>query len=197
MAITTQDELYRTFLMISGQQEVAIGNTKAMLTEVIAELQSEKASTPTSISASKTQSATPTTTQSGGDMAGSVASTILKSGFGLAPLISGIVSLFSGEPDTPAALVKYAMPAALNFQAAESNSRLTSVDYNQTGTARSYMATGGEPANVTQSGAAPQITVNVQAMDSQSFLDHSSEIAQAVRAAMLNSNAINDVVNNL
>jgi hypothetical protein len=34
-------------------------------------------------------------------------------------------------------------------------------------------------------------------MDSQSFLDHSNEIAQAVRAAMLNSNSINDVVNNL
>ncbi len=44
---------------------------------------------------------------------------------------------------------------------------------------------------------AAQITVNVQAMDSQSFLDHSNEIAQAVRAAMLNSNSINDVVNNL
>ena len=29
------------------------------------------------------------------------------------------------------------------------------------------------------------------------FLDHSNEIAQAVRAAMLNSNSINDVVNNL
>jgi hypothetical protein len=46
-------------------------------------------------------------------------------------------------------------------------------------------------------GGAAQITVNVQAMDSQSFLDHSNEIAQAVRAAMLNSNSINDVVNNL
>ena len=35
-------------------------------------------------------------------------------------------------------------------------------------------------------GASPQITVNVQAMDAQSFMDHSSDIAQAVRSAMLN-----------
>ena len=34
-------------------------------------------------------------------------------------------------------------------------------------------------------------------MDSQSFLDHSYEIAQAVRQAMLNSHALNDVVNDL
>ncbi len=45
--------------------------------------------------------------------------------------------------------------------------------------------------------AAPQITVQVQAMDSRSFLDHSEEIARAVRQAMLNSNGINDVITEL
>jgi hypothetical protein len=34
-------------------------------------------------------------------------------------------------------------------------------------------------------------------MDSQSFLDHSDLIAQAVRQAMLNMNSVNDVVNDL
>ncbi len=42
-----------------------------------------------------------------------------------------------------------------------------------------------------------QITVNVQAMDSRSFLDRSHDIAQAVREAMLNMHSINDVVNDL
>ena len=42
-----------------------------------------------------------------------------------------------------------------------------------------------------------QITVQVQAMDSQSFLDHSDDIAQAVRQAMLNMNSLNDVVTSL
>ena len=56
------------------------------------------------------------------------------------------------------------------------------------------------PAVVPASGqgtSAPQITVNVQAMDARSFLDRSSDIAAAVRDAMLNLNSINDVVNDL
>jgi len=44
---------------------------------------------------------------------------------------------------------------------------------------------------------ATQVTVNVQAMDSKSFLDRSHDIAHAVREAMLNMHAINDVVNDL
>lgn len=38
------------------------------------------------------------------------------------------------------------------------------------------------------------ILVQVQAMDSQSFMDHSSDIAQAVRQAMLNMHSVNDVI---
>jgi hypothetical protein len=34
-------------------------------------------------------------------------------------------------------------------------------------------------------------------MDSQSFLDHSQEIARAVREAMLNTSSLNDVVSEL
>lgn len=43
----------------------------------------------------------------------------------------------------------------------------------------------------------PQVTVQVQAMDSRSFLEHSDEIARAVREAILNSHAINDAVQEL
>jgi len=46
-------------------------------------------------------------------------------------------------------------------------------------------------------GAPTQVMVQVQAMDSQSFLDHSEEIARAVRQAMLNSHGINDVITEL
>jgi len=45
--------------------------------------------------------------------------------------------------------------------------------------------------------AAPQITVHVNAMDSQSFMDRSTDIANAVREAMLNLHPINDVVASL
>jgi hypothetical protein len=45
--------------------------------------------------------------------------------------------------------------------------------------------------------SAPQVTVQVQAMDSQSFMDRSQDIAQAVRSAMLNMHSINDVITDL
>ena len=132
---------------------------------------------------------------------------MLESGFGLAPLISGLVSLFSGgDTAAPAPLVKYAMPAAADFQAAESQGQVTGVDYDQAGMPRSYAPTGasagtsGSPGGSVggaASGATPQITVNVQAMDARSFMDRSSDIALAVRDAMLNLNSINDVVNDL
>ena len=64
----------------------------------------------------------------------------------------------------------------------------------------STQSSGGN-GNTSQSGSqtnsAPQITVNVNAMDSQSFMDHSTDIANAVREAMLNMHPINDVVANL
>jgi hypothetical protein len=64
----------------------------------------------------------------------------------------------------------------------------------------STQSSGGN-GNTSQSGSqansAPQITVNVNAMDSQSFMDHSTDIANAVREAMLNMHPINDVVASL
>ena len=54
-------------------------------------------------------------------------------------------------------------------------------------------AQGGSPRAMS-SAPAPQITVQVQAMDSRSFLDHSQEIAMAVRQAMLETTVLNDVI---
>lgn len=55
---------------------------------------------------------------------------------------------------------------------------------------------GGQPRPVSAA-AATQITVQVQAMDSKSFLDHSNDIAMAVRQAMLESSTLNDVIREL
>jgi hypothetical protein len=50
----------------------------------------------------------------------------------------------------------------------------------------------------TGSDAGPrQVVVQVNALDTQSFLDRSDEIALAVRRAMLNMNPLNDVVADL
>ena len=133
-------------------------------------------------------------------VAGAIGNSALKlftSGLGLMPLVSGLAGLFGGgDEPAPAPLVKYAMPRPIHIAATNSSSggAMGFADYNQGGNLRSF----GDP---TGSGApaasASQIVVNVQAMDSRSFLDHSQEIAQAVRDAMLNMHALNDVVNEL
>jgi hypothetical protein len=63
------------------------------------------------------------------------------------------------------------------------------VTYSQRGVSR----TGGTSQAVVNAPPA-QVLVNVQAMDSRSFLDHSDDIARAVRDAMLRSHSLNDVV---
>jgi hypothetical protein len=206
MASTTQDELYQAFLAVSGQQTSALGDATAMLANVIAQVDELQSSNPAPVTATKTRSTT-TASNDGGSTLGSVAASVLTSGFGLAPLISGLVSFFSGgDTAAPAPLVKYALPAAADFQAAESHRQVTGLDYDQNGMPRSYAPAGvsagtsGSPngsAGGAVSGGAPQITVNVQAMDARSFMDRSNDIALAVRDAMLNLNSINDVVNDL
>jgi hypothetical protein len=205
MASTTQDGLYQAFLAVSGRQTSALGDATAMLANVIAQVDELQNSNPAPVAATKRT--TTTTSSDSGSTLGSVASSVLESGFGLAPLIGGLVSLFSGgDTAAPAPLVKYAMPAAADFQAAESQGQVSGVDYDQTGMPRSYAPVGasaepsGSPngsASGAVGGAAPQITVNVQAMDARSFMDRSNDIALAVRDAMLNLNSINDVVNDL
>jgi hypothetical protein len=107
------------------------------------------------------------------------------------------------------------MPERQYFTGADTGNGFSQVDYDQMGMPRAYNAAppgdgtqgsaatapggGGNTGSTggTGSSPAPQITVNVQAMDAQSFLDHSNDIAQAVRQAMLNLSSINDVVNEL
>src|SRR5471030_2733876 len=120
----------------------------------------------------------------------------------MVPLVSELLGLFGGGGSpAPAPLVKYAMPAAINFEAADSGSGTSNADTDQFGMPRAYSAgwAGASPQASGTSGstASPQITVNVQAMDARSFLDRSTDIAAAVRDAMLNLNSINDVVNDL
>jgi len=127
----------------------------------------------------------------GGSTASSVGSTIesvLGFGLGLSPLISGLVSLFGGGGSSaPAPLVPYVAPLPVNAQAGISGST--------NGAFGVDTADGGLPRPApSPSSSSTQITVQVQAMDSQSFLDHSNDIAQAVRQAMLTSTTLNDVI---
>jgi hypothetical protein len=139
--------------------------------------------------------------QSTGNAVVSAVSKVFTSGLGLVPLLSGLFGLFGGGgQESPPPLVKYAMPDKIYFEGADLGANILSSDYDQMGMPRAYgpasaAGTGGIATPATA--ASPQISVNVQAMDARSFLDHSGEIALAVRQAMLNLNSINDVVNDL
>jgi hypothetical protein len=112
---------------------------------------------------------------------------VLGFGTGLSPLISGIASLFGGgKSNSPAtAVAPYIQPPSINLSAGFGGPTGggSGVDYGE----------GGKPRRVTST-AATQITVQVQAMDSQSFLDRSTDIAAAVRKAMLETSMLNDVI---
>jgi hypothetical protein len=187
------------------QPTSAAGDTTALMADVIAQVGAQQSSSPAPVVASQAQTGTQTGSNSGGSTAGTVATTMLEAQLGLPILIAGLMKAFGGGgSSTPAPLVKYAMPAAVDFQAVESQGQVSGLDYDQTGTPRSYAAagtsetaSGGTSGGRSGSGAAPQITFNVQAMDARSFMDRSGDIAAAVRDAMLNLNSINDVVNDL
>jgi len=116
------------------------------------------------------------------------ASQFLGGGLSLMPLASLFASLFGGgQSQQSAPLVPLSLPPSLSLESTTNNQ---GVVWGENGLPRS--AGGGGALS-----APTQITVQVQAMDSQSFLDHSDDIAQAVRQAMLNMNSINDVVASL
>jgi hypothetical protein len=173
----------------AAQGNIAAGDP---LLQVAQQLQRLYSTNETLIEATK---ASTKAVQHGGSASGgeSVLGTIGKSlqavfgsGLGLSPLISGIASLFGGGGETSelAPVVKFALPPSVQAQAGVREASPTEafgVDYGQGGVARP----------VTQG---PQITVQVQALDSQSFLDRSHDIALAVRRAMLESSVLSDVI---
>jgi len=127
-----------------------------------------------------------------GSMLGGAAKTAaaLTGGFGLAPLISGLARLFSrGGSEPVSSLERYTLPPSIHLEAGLTNSpqpRLQAIRYEQDGLPRVVSAGPSAPL--------PPVTIQVQAVDSRSFMDHSEAIARAVREAMLNSHPLNDVV---
>jgi hypothetical protein len=125
---------------------------------------------------------------------GSIAGTVLKTAgmvTGVGPIVTGLLKLFGGsdeKPAVPTPLLPYSAPQSVAVEAGlTADRRILGVGYSQNGQAR---AASSQPP---QSSSAP-IQITVQAMDSRSFMDHSDDIARAVRNAMLRSHSINDVV---
>ncbi|MDP9169793.1 MAG: hypothetical protein M3N54_04190 [Acidobacteriota bacterium] len=144
-----------------------------------------------------TQAVQSNTSSKGGTSAtatlGHVASGLFGGALGiLSPLVTGLLGLFGGGSSAPAPLPYYSAPPPISLDGilrapAASGSQ-------QSATAGAAGQQNGSAAQTTYS---PQITVQVNAMDSQSFMDRSNDIANAVREAMLNNHPINGVVTDL
>jgi hypothetical protein len=212
MASRTQDELLNTFLAVTGDQSRSLEDTMNALTSYAAA--GGTAATTSGGQNVEGGAITQTSNTGAGSTAETVATSVLASGFGIVPLIGGLLGLFGGGSTDASPPLKYEMPAPISFMSADMGSGLEAMDYDQTGLPRLYGSpsdaqpggTGTQGSgNLAQSGlrtpassaVSPQVTVSVQAMDAQSFMDNSAQIAAAVRSAMLNMSSLNDVVNDL
>lgn len=98
----------------------------------------------------------------------------------LNPLVGGLLSLFGGgEESEAAAPVKAIRASKIHYEAGfgGEGGELVEIDRDERGQAR--------PA-----APAPQVVVNIEAMDSRSFLDRTPEIAEAMKRALLESESI-------
>lgn len=107
-------------------------------------------------------------------------------GIGSALPLLGLLGLVNdGQTETSPVPDRFELPTpiAANLALDTNTGSLAPITYGDRGTVR--LAT---PA------AAPQIQINVSALDSRSFVDRSDEIADAVRSAMLRSHSLSDVL---
>lgn len=106
-------------------------------------------------------------------------------GMFLSPLVTGIAKLFGGgKKEEPEPLVRYSMPGRSAFEGVVNGARgIDSVRYDQNGVPHRGSIVSNQ-----------NVTIQIQALDSQSILDRSNDIARAVREAMLNSHSINGTI---
>ncbi len=208
MADTAEDTLLEEFSAIAG--ETAAGSSAGLIEQMTGEMGTIPYTPQTLTTSGQVAGNATSSGGSGGTSALSIASTVLESGLGIIPLIGGLVGLFDGGGgSTQQPLTRYAMPDPVNFQGAETSDGIVAADTGLTGMPRAVSGGGGSVGSgggtaVTSGGGGAggmgggsQITVQVQAMDARSFMDRSSDIAAAVRDAMLNLNPVNDVVSSL
>jgi hypothetical protein len=172
------------------------GDSSEQISSLATQLSNLTSTEQTQISATQanTQAVTQNTSSKGSGSSvagqvGSAAESLFGGALSLSPILSGIASLFGGGSSTATPMVPFSLPPAVQNQAgltAASGGQVSPVSY----------GAGGQPRQQTSS-PTTQVTVQVNAMDSQSFLDHSDDIAQAVKQALLNSNSLGDVIADL
>ena len=119
-------------------------------------------------------------------------------GLSIASLGLSLFSLFRGPQQPRLDLKPFQSPSPLSLEVANTDNILRGLprfDFSADGTSRPMDAAAPSAATGAATGPSPmQVTVNVSAMDSRSFLDHAPALAQAVREAMLHMHPINQLV---
>jgi hypothetical protein len=144
------------------------------------------------------ESMTITTAATQQEKASSTAETVVKAiglATGVGPIAAGLMALFGSRSSSEQSLptMPFEMPTPVSLNAGLSTDRqFTDIMYSADGSPRPVSSP--QASNTSGRSAVAPIQINVQAMDSRSFLDHSDEIARAVRDAMLHSHSLNDVV---
>jgi hypothetical protein len=194
LAVSTATEPGNSPGQVVNSPGIDVTSQVAQLNSELNQLRAAQASGLTALAANTLALAQNTAAKSSGGTSvvgtiGSIASNVFGGGL-LSSVIGGLVGLFGGSgSSTPAPLIKFALPPVVNYEGGQvggSRGQVVPVDFGQ----------GGQPRAVTQP-SAPQVNIQVNAMDSRSFLDHSEEIAQAVKKAILNSSSLNDVISDL
>jgi hypothetical protein len=154
-------------------------------------------------------SSTSSSNSSGGVL--SDLSGVLAAGLGIVPLGLELASIFGGGSSTPPPLTRYAMPDSIGFVGSTDDSgALSDTDFGQMGQPRSYGTPASQystttapassaPTTPSSSGSSQSqpVQITVQAMDAQSFMDRSDDIASAVNKAILSLHPIADTISNL
>ena len=120
---------------------------------------------------------------------GNIASTVFGSGSILTPIITGLINLFRAPSTPQPVFTAFTMPAPIHLDTTLGGGSPQAAQ-------QTVRAAASTEANVRASVqmSAPPIQIQVNAIDSRSFLDHSDQIAQAVRQALLNSHPLADVI---
>jgi len=118
----------------------------------------------------------------------------------ISPIISGIIGLFSGHSKAPPALTPFVLPTSVRLDAAIGpKDQFLPTSLGTNGLPKLNGVASANQPNVpgAQQITGQQINGAAPAMDSRFFLDHSDQIAQAVKDAMLHSSSLNDVITEL
>jgi hypothetical protein len=182
--------------VLSGVLQGSGKDVTEQLSSLVTQVSSLNSTQQAQISATEgnTQAVTQNTTSKGTSgnsvmsQVGGVAESLFGGAMGLAPIVSGLISLFSGGSSTPAPVLPFTLPSPVQYQAglAAGSGEVAPVSYGAGGQPRPQVST-----------QSTQVTVQVSAMDSKSFLDHSEDIARAVKEALLNSNSLSDVISDI